>query len=1229
MAKSGHQIARRHTQLPRRLFFEPLEDRRLLAVVTLDPNIEYQTIQGWGTAAVYPTNLVTIEQAGAIMRDAGMNVVRVTPSAYDYTYTVGGNMRTPVPISANLDENVARFYPGGNDQTDLINWLQANAYEPDRIKMIGALWSPPHWMKITTGRLMQWDFNGPQSAYDPIIPWGDYGHNTGGGRVNPEMWTDWARYVLSTVKKFEQETGMPMHAFSFQNEPNVPATYNSATFAYIANDVNNPSAGFTDGHWELYGDALEALANERALHPEITTKFFGPELSQLGGGASNPYNLPSYNAVRQNLISRGLLDDLGGWATHEYTYPADSAAMWDAWYNGSKHAANIINGGTGGSNDVLGWLWPIPGIAGDNKEIWQTESEGEDQTWTKDGAMGFGLKIQNALVFGNVSGYVSWTLTGYSSSDSWGLVDLDDINNPTNSYKYDAMKQFSRYVGAGAERINAVFENGKASIGGAHALDSYNGLTVSAFNHAEDERLTMVFTNMKTSSESTTITIPAGFDVSSFQVYRTSGTEKYVQLADLIPSGGQITLTIPASSFVTITGTYGAPDPAAPTVAVDAAANPSNVIGTTTNLTVLGADQAGESNLNYTWSTTGTPPASVSFSANGTNAAKNTIATFSEAGTYSFTVTITNALGHSVNSSVDVTVNQTLTGADATISPATTTVVPGGSVQFNLYSLDQFGDPMGTPLSNATWSLYSGVGTISSSGLYTAPVGGSGTATVRAVAATGQIHFANVVLRTSIFTSNLDIGSPSPTGSGNYNPSSDTYTVAGGGADIWGTSDQFHFLSQSITGNGTIIARVESVQNTNFAAKGGVMFRNSTAANAAYAFAWVRPNGNVVFETRSANGASSSYSSNVSNTVFPVWVRLVRSGDQFTASYSTNGISWTQVGTTQTVTMATNAHTGLAVTSHSNGTLNTSVFSNVSVTSPDTTPPTVTIDRDISQANPANASPINFTVVFSEPVTDFATGDVTLSGTAGATTATVTGSGTTYNVAISGMTGSGTVIASLLAGVAHDAANNPSVASTSTDNTVTFSSLLLGDYNQDGTVDAADFTVWRNSLGDNVAAFAGADGSGNGVVDEADYEVWKANFGAVATGAGGAAFVNAFSTDEVSAGLPVVAVTTTPIASPAEAYSAEDSRQLLSGVQIVERASSSDSGLRAGRRNLPVYAGNQDRAILAWLAARRATPVHDASTTRCDAKPIHSTRNDRPTDPIVESLDLAFASLDA
>lgn len=104
----------------------------------------------------------------------------------------------------------------------------------------------------------------------------------------------------------------------------------------------------------------------------------------------------------------------------------------------------------------------------------------------------------------------------------------------------------------------------------------------------------------------------------------------------------------------------------------------------------------------------------------------------------------------------------------------------------------------------------------------------------------------------------------------------------------------------------------------------------------------------------------------------------------------------------------------------------------------DTTAPTVTINQAVGQNDPTNASPINFTVVFSEPTTNFVTGDVTISGTAGATTQLVTGSGTTYNVAVSGMTTNGTVIASIAANRATDVAGNPNTASTSTDNTVTY-----------------------------------------------------------------------------------------------------------------------------------------------------------------------------------------------
>jgi hypothetical protein len=100
----------------------------------------------------------------------------------------------------------------------------------------------------------------------------------------------------------------------------------------------------------------------------------------------------------------------------------------------------------------------------------------------------------------------------------------------------------------------------------------------------------------------------------------------------------------------------------------------------------------------------------------------------------------------------------------------------------------------------------------------------------------------------------------------------------------------------------------------------------------------------------------------------------------------------------------------------------------------------VSITQAPTQADPTDQSPVNFTVVFSEAVTGFTTGDVTLSGSAGATLGTVSGTGATYNVAVSGMTVNGTVIADIGAGVATGVGSGlPNLASPGTgDHSVTF-----------------------------------------------------------------------------------------------------------------------------------------------------------------------------------------------
>jgi rhamnogalacturonan endolyase len=164
----------------------------------------------------------------------------------------------------------------------------------------------------------------------------------------------------------------------------------------------------------------------------------------------------------------------------------------------------------------------------------------------------------------------------------------------------------------------------------------------------------------------------------------------------------------------------------APTVATPAGGN-LNDAGLSAGLSVLGADDAGESNLSYSWSATG--PGSVTYSANDSNAAKSTTATFSKAGAYAFTVTITDAGSLSTMSQAVVVVDPIFTSID--VSPASASLLTLNSKQFSANALDQFGDLLPTQPS-FTWTLDAGsVGSISTTGQYTAPAG-AGTATVRA-----------------------------------------------------------------------------------------------------------------------------------------------------------------------------------------------------------------------------------------------------------------------------------------------------------------------------------------------------------------------------------------------------------------------------------------------------------------------------------------------------------------
>ena len=171
-----------------------------------------------------------------------------------------------------------------------------------------------------------------------------------------------------------------------------------------------------------------------------------------------------------------------------------------------------------------------------------------------------------------------------------------------------------------------------------------------------------------------------------------------------------------------------------------------------------------------------------------------------------------------------------------------------------------------------------------------------------------------------------DVGSPALAGSASYDGTS-VYTISGNGVDIWGSDDQFNYLSQPLTGNETIVARVTSQTAADPWSKAGVMIKQSTTAGSTYALLAVTPGNGVSFQY-----GFNQYTSGV-NYTFPEWLKLTLTGGNgdVTAYSSPDGINWTEDGSTQ-LSLSYPATIGLFVTSHNPSALSTATFDNVSVT---------------------------------------------------------------------------------------------------------------------------------------------------------------------------------------------------------------------------------------------------------------------------------------------------------
>src|SRR5688572_1884355 len=217
------------------------------------------------------------------------------------------------------------------------------------------------------------------------------------------------------------------------------------------------------------------------------------------------------------------------------------------------------------------------------------------------------------------------------------------------------------------------------------------------------------------------------------------------------------------------------------------------------------------------------------------------------------------------------------------------------------------------------------------------------------VVAAAQARFTGVTARSLVeyggslptgWTSQ-DIGAPATPGAAAYGAS--TFALMGGGADIGGSSDQFRLASIQADRDIDIVARVRDLGDTDPLSKAGIMIRDSLTPNGSHASMLVTSSGTTMFRRRPLPGGTT-VSTAGPPAAAPTWLKLSLRNGVVTGSQSTDGVSWTVVGT-ETLTLPVPFHAGLAVTSRNAAATVVTNIDGVAITV-DETPnsnPTVTV----------------------------------------------------------------------------------------------------------------------------------------------------------------------------------------------------------------------------------------------------------------------------------------------
>jgi hypothetical protein len=162
----------------------------------------------------------------------------------------------------------------------------------------------------------------------------------------------------------------------------------------------------------------------------------------------------------------------------------------------------------------------------------------------------------------------------------------------------------------------------------------------------------------------------------------------------------------------------------------------------------------------------------------------------------------------------------------------------------------------------------------------------------------------------------------------------DVITITANGADIWDAADGCRYVYREVTGDFEISAHFVSLERANEWSKAGLMVRQSLDANSQHTFLNVTPDHGAKMIHRDTPGANTGPEPWEKNFECPIWLKLVRKGNEFSSFLSKDGKNWEAADVPGTPSIAAIDMTdpvlvGIAVTSHVSGTLTTAVVQKI------------------------------------------------------------------------------------------------------------------------------------------------------------------------------------------------------------------------------------------------------------------------------------------------------------